>query len=206
MPGMLLRNGNTSAPAGMISRALSSGFETWYALRLVAAAAALACCWRALVRLDWRFGLRGVAAGAVVFALWLAASRLILSPRGMPVPLATMSAGVRDLWISSRALCGIAVVPLVEELAYRGYLLRRLVAEDFEAVPFRTIGWLPLFVTALAFGALHGPLWLPGIAAGLAYGLVLIRTGRMGEAVAAHLTSNLLIAAWVLGAGQWQLS
>jgi hypothetical protein len=62
-----------------------------------------------------------------------------------------------------------------------------------------------LLVTAIAFGVLHGPLWLPGTAAGLAYGLVLIRTGRMGEAFAAHLTSNLLIAAWVLAAGQWQL-
>jgi exosortase E/protease (VPEID-CTERM system) len=191
--------------AGMISRAISSGFETWYALRLIAAAAALACCWRPLARLDWRFSWRGIAVGAVIFALWLAASRLILSPQGMPAPLAAMSASARALWISSRTLSAILVVPLVEELAYRGYLLRRLAAEDFQAVPFRTIGWIPLLVTALAFGVLHGPLWLPGIAAGLAYGLVLIRTGRIGEAVVAHLTTNLLIAASVLAAGQWQL-
>jgi membrane protease YdiL (CAAX protease family) len=60
-------------------------------------------------------------------------------------------------------------------------------------------------VTAIAFGVLHGALWLPGIAAGVAYGLLLMRTGRMGEAVAAHATSNLLLAIWVLAAGQWQL-
>jgi len=191
--------------AGMISRAASSGFETGYALRLAAAAAALVCCWRPLARLDWRFSGRGIAVGAVIFALWLAASRLLLSPQGMPAPLAAMPAGARALWIASRAMGGILVVPLVEELAYRGYLLRRLVAEDFEAVPFGAVGWVPLLVTAVAFGVLHGRLWLPGIAAGLAYGLVLIRTGRMGEAVAAHLTTNLLIAVWVLLAGQWQL-
>lgn len=191
--------------AGMISRAISSGFETWYALRLAAAAVALLCCRRPLARLDWRFGWRGIGVGAAIFGLWLAASHFILTPRGMPAPLAAMPAGARDLWIASRALTGIILVPIVEELAYRGYLLRRLIAEDFEAVAFGAVGWIPLLVTAIAFGVLHGPLWLPGIAAGLAYGLVLMRTGRMGEAVAAHATSNLLIAAAALLAGQWQL-
>src|SRR6185312_10556788 len=105
--------------AGMISRAASSGFETWYALRLIAAAAALTCCWRPLARLDWRFGWRGIAVGAAVFAIWLVASRLILKGAGMPAPLAAMPSGARDLWIASRALGGILIVPLVEELAYR---------------------------------------------------------------------------------------
>lgn len=191
--------------AGMISRASSSGFETWYGLRLIAALAALAIGWRPLARLDWRFGWRGVTAGAAVFMLWLGASRFLLTAHGMPAPLAAMSASARDVWIATRALTGVLLVPLVEELAYRGYLLRRLLADDFASVPFAAVGWMPLLVTAVAFGVLHGALWLPGIAAGVAYGLVLTRTGRMGEAVAAHVTSNLLLAAWVLTAGQWQL-
>lgn len=191
--------------AGMIARASSSGFETWYALRLIAVLAALACGWRPLTRLDWRFGWRGIGVGAAVFAFWLGASRLILIPHGMPAPLAAMPSWGRSLWIASRALTGVLLVPVAEELAYRGYLLRRLRAEDFESVAFGSVGWVSLLVTALAFGVLHGPLWLPGIAAGIAYGLVLMRTGRMGEAVAAHATSNLLIAIWVLAAGQWQL-
>jgi exosortase E/protease (VPEID-CTERM system) len=191
--------------AGMISRAASNGFETWYAFRLIAAAAVVPYCWRSLVKLDWRFGWRGIAVGAAIFAIWLAASRLLLTPEGMPPALAAMSAGARNLWISSRAFSGILLVPIAEELAYRGYLLRRLVAEDFEAVPFGSIRWIPLVVTAIAFGVVHGPLWLPGIVAGLAYGAVLIRTGRMGEAVAAHATTNLLIVVWVLTLGQWQL-
>lgn len=191
--------------AGMISRASSSGFETWYALRLVAAAAALACSWRPLTKLDWRFGWRGLTAGAALFAIWLAASHLISTPRDMPRALAAMPTGVRDLWIASRAFTAILVVPIAEELAYRGYLLRRLMAEDFEAVPFGSIGWVPLLVAAAAFGVLHGAMWLPGTVAGIAYGFLLIHTGRMGEAVAAHATTNLLIAAWALTLGQWQL-
>jgi hypothetical protein len=42
-----------------------------------------------------------------------------------------------------------------------------------------------------------------GIVAGMAYAFVVKRTGRFGEAVAAHATSNLLLAAWVLGRGDW---
>jgi membrane protease YdiL (CAAX protease family) len=48
-------------------------------------------------------------------------------------------------------------------------------------------------------------LWLPGIVAGLAYGLILVRRGRLGEAVAAHATTNALVAATVLAGDQWQL-
>jgi exosortase E/protease (VPEID-CTERM system) len=191
--------------AGMISHASSSGFETWYALRLVVAVAALAVWWRPLSRLDWRLGWRGIAAGAAVFAFWLGAARLLLARHGMPAPLAAMPAGARGIWIATRVLTGVLVVPIAEELAYRGYLMRRLLAEDFESVAFASVGWVSLLVTAVASGVLHGALWLPGIAAGIAYGLVLIRTGRMGEAVAAHVSANLLLAAWVLTAGQWQL-
>jgi len=191
--------------AGMLSRAISSGFETWYALRFVAAAVCLVAYRRRLRSLDWRFGWRGIAVGTALSAVWLAASHFLVTSRGMPAPLAAMSPAARDLWIAARAATAIAAAPLAEELAYRGYLLRRLLAEDFEAVRFEAVGWTPLVITAVAFGALHGALWLPGIAAGIAYGWIIVRTGRMGEAVAAHVTTNALLAACALAMGQWQL-
>jgi membrane protease YdiL (CAAX protease family) len=52
---------------------------------------------------------------------------------------------------------------------------------------------------------MHGGLWLPAIIAGLAYGAIVVKTGRIGEAVVAHATTNALIAAAVLGFDQWQL-
>jgi len=80
-----------------------------------------------------------------------------------------------------------------------------LVNADFESVPYRSVRWLALTVTAIAFGLAHGVLWLPGIVAGLAYGLILLRRGSLGEAVAAHATTNALVAAGVLAGNQWQL-
>ena len=60
-------------------------------------------------------------------------------------------------------------------------------------------------ISSVVFGALHGERWLAGTLAGIVYALVLVRRGRMGEAVIAHATTNALLAAWVLSTGQWQL-
>jgi CAAX prenyl protease-like protein len=114
-------------------------------------------------------------------------------------------AALRGFWIASRIAGAVLIVPIAEELAYRGYLMRRLIKADFESVPFGAIRWPALVSTAIVFGFAHGVLWLPGIIAGLAYGLLLIRRGRLGEAVAAHAVSNGLIAICVLGGDQWQL-
>lgn len=191
--------------AGMISRAGSGQFETWYALRLLAGGAALAVYWPRLGRLDWRFSWRAAAAGVAVFALRLGVSHLLLPPQGAPAALAAMSAAPRALWIAGRLATAVLVLPLAAELAYRGYLMRRLVAADFATVPFAAVGWLPLLLSALAYGMLDGALWLPGIAAGIVFALLLTRTGRMGEAVAAHVVANVLASASILLYGQWQL-
>ena len=191
--------------AGAIGHAMSAGFETWYGLRLLAAGAGLALCWRPLAALDWRFTWRGIAVGAAVFVLWLAAARVVLDRTGMPAALLHMTAAQRFLWISIRVATSVLVVPVIEELAYRGYLLRRLVAADFEAVPWKAPGWGPLVLSAVAFAVMHDALWWPALGAGIVYGLVLVRTGRFGEAVAAHTVTNALLALCVLGFGQWQL-
>jgi len=191
--------------AGMIARAVSSGFEQLYVLRLIAAAAAIAWCWPKLRALNWRCSWRGPLLGTAIFVLWIAAARLLTASAAMPVALATMPSLARTGWIIARVAAAVLTVPIAEELAFRGYLMRRVVAADFESVPFRSVGATALIVSAVAFGIGHGTLWLPGIAAGLAYAGVLVRTGRFGEAVAAHATTNALLAAYVLLWGQWQL-
>jgi CAAX prenyl protease-like protein len=89
-------------------------------------------------------------------------------------------------------------VPLAEELAFRGYLLRRLRSEDFESIPARAAGLWPVLVSSLVYGAFLGSFWLPGTFAGTIFGLVYARTSRLGEAVVAHGIGNGMIAAWVL--------
>ncbi|HTV96994.1 MAG TPA: exosortase E/protease, VPEID-CTERM system [Steroidobacteraceae bacterium] len=191
--------------AGMIAHALSDGFELLYALR---PAAALTALWlyrksypRALLRCSWR----GALAGVVVFGLWLALAKVLTAPHGEPEALAALSAPLRIAWLGCRATAAVAVLPIAEELAYRGYLLRRLGGSDFEQTPFSAARWPALALSALAFGLMQGRLWAPGTIAGLGYGLLAKRTGKLGESICAHATANALIAACVLGDGQWQL-
>jgi exosortase E/protease (VPEID-CTERM system) len=191
--------------AGVLSHAMSGRFETLYPLRLIAAAAALTIYGRDLVRLDWTFSWRGPLVGALVFVGWAAAAYALLPHTGMPDALTALAPLARTVWISSRALAAIVTVPIAEELAYRGYLMRRFGRADFESLPYRSVGWPAMVGAAVLFGAGHGTLWLPGIAAGAAYGWLVVRYGRLGEAVAAHATTNALIVIGVLAGNQWQL-
>jgi len=79
------------------------------------------------------------------------------------------------------------------------------VSAHFETVRYSEARWPALLVSALAFGILHGGLWLPGIAAGFAYGALAMRTNKLGESIVAHATTNALLAAYVLAFDQWQL-
>jgi CAAX prenyl protease-like protein len=97
-----------------------------------------------------------------------------------------------------------ATVPIAEELAFRGFLLRRIVASDFTAVSPRTFTWPSVVLSSLAFGALHQR-WIAGTIAGLCYASAQLRRGRLGDAIVAHVATNTLIAADVLLRGAWWL-
>jgi exosortase E/protease (VPEID-CTERM system) len=190
---------------GMVASALSSGFEALYPLRPLAAGLALYRYWPRLKRLQWRITWRGPAVGIVVFVIWIIGARLQAGPETMPLELTAMPAALRVSWLAVRAIASATVVPLAEELAFRGFLMRRLVATDFQSVPYQSVGIGALLLSATAFGLSHGTMWFPGIVAGLLYGVVTRRGGSLGEAVSAHATTNALIAALVLFDGRWQL-
>ena len=139
-----------------------------------------------------------------MFAVWIAIGKWLVPYEAIPQGLSELSPPARAFWVCCRALAAILTVPLAEELAFRGYLLRRCASMDFDAIGFSQVRWPALLLSSVLFGAMHGTMWLAGSIAGLAYGLVAIRTNRLGESVAAHATSNVLIAVTVLGFGQWQ--
>jgi exosortase E/protease (VPEID-CTERM system) len=191
--------------AGMIAHALSAGFELLYPLRLVAAIAVLWVYRKSYATLDWSISWRAPATGVAIAAVWFLFAHFLIPPSARPEALGALPAPWRAAWITARVLAATLTVPIAEELAYRGYLMRRLVDADFQSVKFASIRWPALAVCAATFGMMHGTLWLPGILAGLAYGAIAIKTGRIGEAVVAHATTNAFLAAAVLLFDQWQL-
>jgi exosortase E/protease (VPEID-CTERM system) len=193
--------------AGMISTAASGAFEWLYPLRFFAAAAALWYFRSSYQRMDWRFGWLSLVAGITVFAIWVGLDGLGGSQvdRGMAASLASLPAPGRFAWLILRTTAAIVTVPIAEELAFRGFLIRRLISADFEALDPRRYTYLSVFVSSIAFGLLHGGQWLAGILAGLVFAVALLRRGRIGDAVVAHATANALLAVWVLQGGRWHL-
>ncbi len=202
--------------AAFVSRAASGYFEWLYPLRLVAAAIALYFFWPKLKGRNWRCGWLGPVAGVAVFLLWIAPSWFAsvwlahpaaASPLGSA--LAALSPAARWSWIALRVAAAVVTVPIAEELAFRGYLARRFMSREFDSVSFTSLSALSICLSSAVFGLAHMRNlmdWqhlLLGTAAGLAFAAALRWRGRMGDAVVAHAVSNLLLAAWVLGFGDW---
>jgi CAAX prenyl protease-like protein len=191
--------------ASFISKSASGYFEWLYPLRFVAAAVALWAFRREYRKVNWRFGWAAPLTGAGIFLIWIAPQWWIHSTAVSPVgtALAAFSPFARWGWIAVRVAAAVVTVPIAEELAFRGYLARRLVAREFDEVPFDRLTPVSIGLSSLAFGLMHGQHWLVGIVAGLAYAALLKSKGRIGDAVVAHAVSNLLLAAWILARGDW---
>jgi hypothetical protein len=99
----------------------------------------------------------------------------------------------------------VAVVPIVEELFLRGFLMRCVVREEFWTVPFGL-----LTPAAAAACAVYAVVSHPGeaVAAVGWFGLVsgiAAATRRPIDCILAHAATNLALGAYVLATGAWWL-
>ena len=154
--------------------------------------------------LRWSWSWTPILQGFVVFALWVA-----LEPPAdpetadaIPSALAEMPGAMAAFWLIARVLGSVVVVPVAEELAFRGYLLRRLIDADFTAVSPKQFTAMSFLISSVAFGALHGR-WLAGILAGMIYAAAQYRRGQTSDAIVAHAVTNALLAAYVVIFGHW---
>jgi exosortase E/protease (VPEID-CTERM system) len=196
--------------AGMIAGAASAGFEWLYGLRVLAALVAVWFYRKDLRSLRWTTpGAHAVAAGVLAFGIWLALEAAFFGVLQLhqpaPPQLGAATEWSRAGWLVLRVVGGVLTVPLVEELAFRGFLLRRLQSSDFEQVPLQRFHPWAVLGSSLIFGALHGERWLAGTLAGVLYAWAATRRGAISDAVFAHAVTNALIAAGVLFAGIWNL-
>ncbi|HKI38341.1 MAG TPA: exosortase E/protease, VPEID-CTERM system [Gemmataceae bacterium] len=190
----------------MATAALTAGFDWLYPLRVAAVGAVVWHFRKQYQGLGWSWSWLAAGAGVLVFGLWLA-----LEPAADPGAEAQFAASLGSVppgwavaWLLLRVVGSVVTAPLAEELAFRGYLSRRLIAADFGAVPLGRLTWFSFLVSSLAFGLLHGR-WLAGTLSGMVFALLLRRRGRLANSVLAHAVANALIAASVLGAGRWSL-
>jgi len=194
--------------AAMISRAASGQFEWLYPLRFLAAVAVLWHYRAEYTRLSRNFGWASLGLGSAAFLIWLALD-LVLGKQSnnaeVGLALASASPPARVSWIAIRILAAVVTVPIAEELAFRGFLMRRMVSPAFLSVKCQSVTLLPILISSIAFGLLHGDRWLAGTIVGLLYAFAFLRNGRIGDAVAAHATTNAMLAGYVVLWGKWAL-
>lgn len=149
-----------------------------------------------------------VGAGLAVGLLWIATRP---APGVADLDLARALDGLAPLllmvWIVFRLVGTVLLVPLVEELFFRGYVLARIdgIGANEGAAGGRAVGGrriIAIAVSSLLFALLHGR-WLVAGAAGVAFALVYLRRGRLMDAVVAHAVANLLVAIFALLSGDW---
>ena len=189
------------------------GFDTrWlYALNLVVIGTMLLVWWRQYGELarqnapnagEWALS---VAVGLVVFVAWIhldAPWMLIGEPTAAFVPVNAQGALNWPL-IAVRWVGAALLVPVMEELFWRSFLMRWLQSPLFEGVDPRRIGLKAVLLSTFVFMLAH-PLWLAAIVAGLAYAALYRATGRLWTAVIAHAVTNGALGLWVVYSRQWQ--
>ncbi len=191
----------------MVTVTFSPGFDRYYAARVIAAAAMFFLYRKSYSELRLTLSWQAVAIGCGVFALWIAIEPYSsTASAGIPIRsgLDSLPRGWAIAWLIFRVVGSVVMVPLAEELAFRGYLTRRLISADFQAIPPGHFTWWSLLVSSLVFGALHGR-FVAGTLAGVAYAMAYRRRGELTDAVLAHGVTNGLIAFTVLAMGVWSL-
>jgi len=188
----------------MISSAFSADFQWLYPLRAIATGLVILLLWRHIKPETMAPAVFPVIAGIVVFALWI-----VLVPTSSETD-STFSATLSSVpailsvgWIVIRLLGSMIIIPIAEELAFRGYLPALFYGDGSSGKQRRwEMELLPFLVSSLLFGALHSSL-LAGTISGTIYYLVKLRSGQLWDAVVAHITSNLLLSVYVLLSGHW---
>jgi CAAX prenyl protease-like protein len=145
------------------------------------------------------------AAGLLVFFLWIHMDwtlGMAEKPRGFN-PTLLPDGWVRGVMTLSRVGGAVVVVPLMEELFWRSFLIRYLIDENFFKVPVGAFNKASFLLTVVLFGFEHNFI-LAGMMAGIFYNLILYRTKSLANCILAHAVTNLALALYVLSTGKWQ--
>ncbi len=182
--------------------------EFWiYPLQTFLCAALLVFFWREYEFHPLRRTVFALSIALFVFVLWIAPQQFLHFPaRTVGFNPDTLAANPISYWTTLilRFLRLVLVVPLVEEIFWRGFLLRYLISERFEEIRFGTFSWLSFTIVTLAFGLSHSMAdWPAALITGVLYNLVAYRTRSLTACVLTHALTNLALGLWIVATRQW---
>ncbi len=193
---------------------LPGGTAFHYPLRVLLVTASLLVWSRRQVSLRAPHWAGSLLVGVAVFVLWVAPDVVWPGYRshwlfqnvltGKAVSSIPPSDRVGVVFLSIRLAGSVILVPVVEELFWRAWLLRYLVSRQFQTVPLGSTTWGAFWISAILFASEHGPYWDVGLATGAVLNLWMMKTRNVADCIVAHMAANGCLAAYVMAAGQWQ--
>ena len=146
-----------------------------------------------------------ISIGLVAIVMWIGIDSLYpkFGKAATFDPTTIQSVAQRSAFLAFRVFGAVIVVPVMEELFWRAFLIRYLVNEDFKSVAVGTFTGMSFGVTVALFGAEHYQ-WLAGLICGAMYNWLYYRRKDVFACVVAHAVSNAALAAWVLARGDWK--
>ena len=156
--------------------------------------------------------LAGLLVGVIVTVLWIVPEISTFYRTWCCWPIGSLPAASHHPSPYDPAVCGWAltitkligsafVIAPVEEVFFRSFLYRWLQKRDFRAVPLSRFN-LSAFLWMVFLFTLEHDRPLAAALAGALYGFAAIRWG-LASAIAAHVTTNLLLALHVIFSNSW---
>jgi CAAX protease family protein len=188
--------------------------ELLHPIRFVIVLAVILLVSRPFLSLKPSHTLASIGIGIAVFLIWIAPDLLfgyrhfwLFENALLGKAASSLDPALRHdyFFLTIRILSSMALVPILEELFWRGWLMRWLIDnQDFLKVPLGTYRASAFWIVAVLFASEHGVYWEVGLLAGIIYNWWIIRTKNLADCILAHAVTNGILAVYVLSSGQWQ--
>lgn len=160
-----------------------------------------------------------IGVGLIGIALWILLSEFHLESRVAELLPESLRPGARVaynpfekldhawqawLFVGVRVIGLSIIVPIAEELFWRGFLARWLIATDWEKIPLGRFTPFSFSAVTLLFTLAH-PEWFAAAVYCALLNLLLMWKRDLWRCIVAHGVSNLTLAIYVLAAKAWWL-
>ena len=166
--------------------------------------------WKHYTRIRWDYWWLGAIMGVLGVVQWIGMEKLlqgagigypwIVTPGEVTDPTARFtSPAMMWGWIAIRWATASITVPIMEELFWRDWLWRQMLApSDFKLAKVGEWDWKVFLGVAVIFAVPHPQWWLTAITWGLMVGGLLAYTKSIGACIIMHGVTNFLLGAYVL--------
>jgi CAAX prenyl protease-like protein len=158
------------------------------------------------------YWISSIGLGLAVFMVWIAPDALIPGWRSQwlfqnsvtgHITTSIPPAELTPLMLALRLGRAALLVPIIEELFWRGWLPRWLQNSQFARIPLGQYTSFAFWTTAVLFAAEHGPFWEVGLVCGVIYNWWMRRTRSLGDLMLVHAVTNLALSVYVIVTGRW---